>query len=175
MKEQINKIAKQNNLNFAWKVHEMQVAWIEKVDFKASLLLPVQIGLLTLLGAVLVSDKRPLLDCNSDRLIVLGILFLGLAIIFTTLAVIPRLGKSSKDTSDIIYFGHLKELSASTINDRISSLSESDQLSAVSRQVSVLARLNWSKHRLLRVGMGFTLVGALFCSLPLLFTWLVVK
>ena len=175
MKEQDSDIPAVDNLDFAWKVHEQQVAWIEKVDFKASLLLPVQFGLLTLLGAVLLSDKRPKMNTVLGVLISIGVGVIGIAIALVALAVIPRLGKSSDEKSDLIYFGHLRKLDAYAIQERISTLTDADQLSAIARQLSLLSKINWTKHQRLRSGILFTLFGALFCSLPLVFSWLFLK
>jgi hypothetical protein len=164
-----------DKIDFAWKVYDQQISWIEKVDFKASLMLPVQIGLLTLLGAVLMSDKRPKLNNILDVSITFGIAFIGTAMVLTTFAVIPRLGKVSEDSDDLIYFGHLRELGAATIRSRISTLGDHAQLGAISRQLEILSKLNWTKHQFLRYGMASTLLGGILCALPVLFSWIFLK
>ncbi len=159
-------------LHFAWKVHSQQEVWIGKADFKASLLLPVQFGFLTILGAVLLSDRRPHLNLYLEICVALGMLVLGVAIALTTLVVIPRLGGDAQEKNDLIHFGHLHNLDAVTIKARLADLDDEGELSALSRQLSILSKVNWRKHQLVRWGIFATSIGAVLCSMPLLFSWL---
>ena len=161
-----------NGLHFAWLVHGQQEAWIEKADFKASLLLPVQFGFLTILGAVLLSDRRPKLNLIVEISVVLGMLIVGIAIVLTTLVVMPRLGGDAAEKSDLIHFGHLRHLDGATIRARLADLDDDGELSALSRQLAVLSRVNWRKHQLVRWGIFATSMGAVLCSVPLLISWL---
>lgn len=172
MKKAEARKSSENGLHFAWQVHSQQVAWIEKADFKASLLLPVQFAILTILGAVLLSDRRPHLNPVVEICVALGIVVLGIAIILTTLVVLPRLGGDSLEKNDLIHFGHLRQLDAATIKDRLVDLDEEGELSALSRQLSVLSRVNWKKHQLIWWGIVSTSFGAGLCSVPLLISWL---
>lgn len=161
-----------NGLHFAWQVHSQQEVWIEKADFKASLLLPVQFGILTILGAVLMSNRRPHLNLIVEICVALGMLVVGVAIVLTTLVVMPRLGGNAADDSDLIHFGHLHNLDEATIKARLADLDDDGELSALSRQLSVLSKLNWRKHQLVRWGIFATSIGAVLCSVPLLISWL---
>ena len=113
-----------NGLHFAWQVHDQQQAWIEKADFKASLLLPVQFGILTILGAVLLSNRRPHLNVLVETCVVIGMLIVGIAIVLTTLVVMPRLGGAAAEQSDLIHFGHLRHLDEATIKTRLADLDD---------------------------------------------------
>jgi len=162
----------QNSVTFAWKVHDQQEAWLEKADFKASLLLPFQVGILALLGAVLLSDRRPKLDLAVGVLVSLGVAVICLGIFLAALAVTPQLDGQAGNKSDLIYFGHLRELGVTTIESRINELDSSDELSALSRQLQILSTLNWKKHRLIRWGIFATFLGAALSSIPLMISWL---
>jgi hypothetical protein len=172
MKKPEARKSSENGLHFAWQVHNHQVAWIEKADFKASLLLPVQFGILTILGAVLLSVRRPHLNPLVEICVVLGLVILGIAILLTTLVVLPRLGGDSLEKNDLIHFGHLRRLDAVSIKDLLVDLDAEGELSALSRQLSVLSTVNWKKHQLIWWGIVATSLGAGLCSIPLLISWL---
>lgn len=161
-----------NGLHFAWQVHSQQEVWIEKADFKASLFLPMQLGILTILGAALLSNRRPHLNLIVEICVALGMLVVGVAIALTTLVVIPRLGSDAQEKIDLIYFGHLRNLDAATIKARLADLDDDGALSALSRQLSVLSKVNWRKHQLIRWGIFATSIGAVLCSVPLLISWI---
>lgn len=172
MRKMTNQKSSDNGLHFAWQVHAQQQAWIEKADFKASLLLPVQFGILTILGAVLLSNRRPHMNVLVQICVVIGMHIVGIAIVLTTLVVMPKLGGDAVEPSDLIHFGHLRKLDGATIKTRLADLVDDDELSALSRQLSVLSKLNWKKHQLVRWGITATSVGAVACSVPLLLSWL---
>lgn len=172
MRKSVAQKSNDNGLHFAWQVHDQQQAWIEKADFKASLLLPVQFGVLTILGAVLLSNHRPHLNLIVEICIAIGVFVVGVATVLTTLVVMPRLGGEAAEKSDLIHFGHLRNLNDATIKARLADLDYEAELSALSRQLSVLSKLNWKKHQLIRWGIFATSLGAVLCSVPLLISWL---
>ena len=172
MRKKANQKPSDNGLHFAWQVHAQQQAWIEKADFKASLLLPVQFGILTILGAVLLSNRRPHLNVLVETCLVIVMLIVGIAIVLTTLVVMPRLGVAAAEQSDLIHFGHLRKLDDATVKARLADLDDDAELSALSRQLCVLSQLNWEKHQLVRWGIFATSIGAVLCSVPLLLSWL---
>jgi hypothetical protein len=151
---------------FAWRIHGAQTSWANNADVKASILLALQGGALYAIISALGSGgllARPD-GWSYPTANVIGILALLLAIVSATIAIFPRLGKESKDLEQhrqVIYFGDLRRLSANELSGHIAGLTESEELRALSQQLTEMSRSNWVKHRWVQVSLILSLTGIL--------------
>ncbi|MGW5311209.1 Pycsar system effector family protein [Nocardia thailandica] len=148
-------------VGFGWRVHQSQEAWTGKVDVKASIVL-------ALVGAVLVAvvagqNKDGVLttltgwrDVAVGVAVVLVLGSLGLA----GGAVFPILGSPAQHRDQIsantIYFGHLRHWDVAQLTAKLRATTQLEETEQLARQIQVMSRGNWRKHRLLQ--------GALLCA-----------
>ena len=85
--------------------------------------------------------------------------------------VVPQLGRSREleQEQHIIYFGHVRSWRPEALAERLSTLSEPEEVAQLSVQLTRTAAGNWRKYVLLRVVVVSALVGALL--LVLAFAW----
>lgn len=166
------------NIDFAWRAHTALENWTGKLDTKASIFLTVNVaGLAALLALRTQADGRlsrlhGLQEAVADS----GILFCGFAVVIAAAAVFPRLGrtKDHRAQRDIVYFGHLRHRTPDDVARQIMILTEQGQADQLSRQLVVMAKSNWAKHRLMQAALLTSLAGygAVFSVLiPTVVSW----
>jgi len=135
---------------FAWRVHTAQTAWARNADAKASILLALEGGALyTSAGG------KPYPAVSA-----IGLAALLLAIIAGIIAIFPRLGREDRDRSpQVIYFGDLRRWDTAELTRHITRLSVDDELEMLSRQLTAMARRNWTKHLWVRLSLVLALTG----------------
>jgi hypothetical protein len=146
---------------FGWQVHAALEGWATKVDVKASILLAFQGGTFifsatspqVMAGS---AGHRPLLAAAA------GMMMLVIAMALAATAILPSLGSSRRHRADHasewIYFGHVRLWKPTELAERLSQLSERDEILALSAQLVRVSRLNWRKHRLLQASVLLTLL-----------------
>lgn len=142
-------MSKQNKdaVENAWRIHDAQSDWTGKVDAKASFSFGIQTAIIAAVVALVADDK--LYDNFRGwwvLIFIAGIVALSAGAVLAALVVAPLLrGKNLKAESrhDFIYFGHLKHLSATDVENR---LRNQDLLPVLSRQVVRMADIAWKKH-----------------------------
>jgi hypothetical protein len=150
----------------AWRVHAAIVDWTGKVDQKASFALAVESAVL--LGVIAASNR----DSESTRLLSTldnglevwtyrtGTVLLVLAIVLAMATVIPQLrrGKLNDEWRDNwIFFGHVQHWDEP---DLTRALRNRDTLPVLSRQLIVMSKIAWKKHRRLQRSLLSAIVGA---------------
>lgn len=130
---------------FAWQAHQSQENWTGKADIKGSILLAVD-G--TVLAAIVTAKSSGV--CISNPLWLLSLLALAASAILAGLSVKPSLkSRKRKPSSDLIYFGHLKDEDPVRLSEALSQLSFENAIDGLSRQLVAMSQGNWKKHRLL--------------------------
>ena len=159
-----------SRVDFAWRCHAAQESWTAKVDAKASIFLTANfVGLAALLAAR--SNPGEVVPPSGWQRFGLdtGIVLAGLATLATIVVIFPLLGPSRVAQPGAIYFGHLRGRSPDAVARQISVLGFEDQLGQLARQLVVMSRVNWMKHRVLQVAIvlavvGYTLAGLSFST-----------
>lgn len=151
----------------AWRIHAAVVDWTGKVDSKASFALAVESAVLG--GIVtLASEGRRLSERDDNwelRLFWAGIGALIVALLFVMTVVAPRLRpfKSRGEwRSNYVYFGHLRKWKPEQLER---ALKQSETLPVVTRNVVVMSRIAWRKHRRLQVSLWLTVLGTALVGL----------
>lgn len=166
------------NLESAWRAHAAQEGWAAKVDTKASIFLGVDgVALSAILTARSQKDNlfASLNGWRADTLTV-AVVLCGIAGVLATMVVFPLLGDGRQKSCDspatsrdrgMIYFGDLRHRQASELANQLAGLALEDQFGQVSRQLVMMARTTWIKHRLLQVALAAGLAGfvAIMCSI----------
>jgi hypothetical protein len=151
------------NIDFAWRAHTALENWTGKLDTKASIFFTVNVaGLAALLALRTQADGRlSQLHGWHEALADSGILLCGFAVVMAAAAVFPRLGrtKDHRTQRDIIYFGHLRHQTPDDVARQIMMLTEQSQAEQLSRQLIVMAKANWAKHRLVQAALLTSLAG----------------
>lgn len=153
------------NLESAWRAHGAQESWAAKVDTKASIFLAVD-GVV--LSAVLTARSQKaalfadLAGWRTDTLTA-ALILCGLAGVLATMVVFPILGGRRRSNGGrdrgMIYFGDLRRRQAGELAHQLAGQTLEDQFGQVSRQLVVMARTTWIKHRLLQVALASALTG----------------
>lgn len=158
----------------AWQIHAALTTWTANVDNKSSFALGLETGLLA--GAVALRGSDNFLQTfNNDgsRLLwAIAVVLLGFAVMLTSLVVAPRLNsrKLGKDlTRDYIYFGHLstKYAGPAKTDDLVAALKAEPVLDVIARQLQIMGKIAWQKHRRLQIAMIAGTVGALCLGISL--------
>ena len=156
-------------IEFGWRVHAAQESWTAKVDAKAAIVFTVELALLA--GLVSAHAHGHLIDRlhHSARVFAeVGTAFAVLSVVAAGAAVIPRLGRTHQHMLDYrhryIYFGHLRLWDARSLADRLSVLTEKEELDQLSSQLVEMSRRNWSKHVCLQIAVVLAFVGAAFVA-----------
>jgi len=159
-------------VEFAWRVHAAQEQWATRADSKAAVVFTVEGAVIA--AVVAAFGNAALADSVSGwRLLVvwLGILSSTVAVVTAFLVVIPRLGGRWQlaRESHFIYFGHLRSWTPAGLAERLTGLSDPEQIAQLSTQLSRAGVGNWRKYVLLRAAVIAALLGALL--LVLAFAW----
>lgn len=147
-----------------WRIHGALCDWTGKVDSKATFLSAIDVAVLAGIVA-LRGDGHQLADLRGawqNAAFAAGSSFLVLATFLVLMVVTPQLGKSklfqSEAEENFIFFGHLKhwdpEQLAAALKDR-------NPMPTLSRQLVVMSKIAWRKHRLLQASVWFTVLGSL--------------
>ena len=133
----------------AWRIQAAVADWTAKADAKASFALTMQSTALAVLG-LLASSKRAVGDFDSTlpRLLLwIGVLLMVGGIGCAAWAISPNLGKERRgpdNEADFLYFGHVRHMDPTALE---AALLDKDPLSSLSRQVVVMSKIAWNKHR----------------------------
>lgn len=146
----------------AWRIHAAVGEWTARVDAKASFALTLEsaavAGIIALSGSgnVFADPHGWAFRC----LLWAGITLILIAAVFAVLVVTPRLRAPSiqaEAAENFIYFGHLMHREAT---DLAESLRRTDTLLPVlSRQLVVMSKIAWSKHRYVQMSLAFFALG----------------
>lgn len=150
----------------AWRIHASIVDWTGKVDTKASFALAIESAALA--GIVTLSGSGRRLDNLSGWEVAffwigIGILLIGVLSVITVVA--PRLQStrmSSEWRNNYVYFGHLMHWSPEDLQ-RV--LEEEDPVPVVTRNIVVMSKIAWTKHRRLQVSLWLATAGATLVAL----------
>ncbi|MDJ0004861.1 DUF5706 domain-containing protein [Rhodococcus fascians] len=149
-----------DSIDTAWKIHAALVDWTGKVDTKASFALTIETALLA--GVVTLSGPgRVFGDLHgwSAAWYGLGVFLLVVGVVCAVWVVRPRLRSAQlpgEAAEDFIYFGHLRRLTADTVQER---LDEAPLLPVLSRQLVQMSKTAWTKHRLVQWSMSVSPAG----------------
>jgi hypothetical protein len=148
-------------IDTAWRIHAANVDWTGKVDSKASFALAIETALMA--GVVsLTSDQRRLSDLDGFLVrasFCLGLMALIAALLCVVWVVRPRLRSKSVEAEapgNFIFFGHAQHWKPT---DLAEALPKADMLSMLSRQIVVISKIAWMKHRMLQFSMTFATIG----------------
>lgn len=155
-------------LDAAWKIHAAQVDWTGKVDTKAIFAFAIQSGALGLVVTLSSADR--IFDDLHTRIGATGY-YLGIAALiigagFALFVVKPRLrGRDAKleAKNGYIYFGHLQHWNANELSRRLNE--GADLLGVVTTQCVTMAKISWSKHRLVQAAVISGAIGMLLLVL----------
>jgi hypothetical protein len=155
--------------DFAWRVHDGLSDWTARVDIKASIALAIEAAVLGFV-LTLTTDKGPLANITEERAIPLGIGigFLLTAVVLAVLVVLPLLrGRHTKTEykKNFIYFGHLRHWDPEQLASALKK--EPVGLDQLSRQLVVMSKLVWFKHRSLQFSLAAFVAGILAAGLAL--------
>jgi len=144
----------------AWRIHASIVDWTGKVDAKASFALAIESAALA--GIVTLTGSGRRLDGLAGWEVGLfwtGITILLIGVLLVITVVAPRL-RSTKMPSEwqnnYVYFGHLMHWDPEDLQKVVE---EEDPLPAVTRNIVVMSKIAWTKHRRLQVSMWLATVG----------------
>lgn len=157
----------QNAVETAWKIHQAQGDWTNRVDAKAAFAFTIESAALAT-AVTLTSGDNLFSTLTNPCALVLFLLGIGLLILGAVLAalvVIPRLREkdSADEASDnFIYFGHARSWEENQLN---AALLTHDILPQLSRQIVVMAKIAWVKHQRVKWSFISALVGILFLVL----------
>ena len=154
---------------FAWRGHSAQEHWTAKADAKASIVLALLTFVLALGAAAWLGTENRAGLAAADSpwrfwVGALGIACVVAGIVVAASAIWPRLA-TSRDSSGLIYFGHLKSSKGQFVDKsalvarKISDLTEEAETQMLANQLVAMANTNWQKHRLLQLSVVLGMVG----------------
>jgi hypothetical protein len=153
----------------AWRIHASIVDWTGKVDTKASFALAIESAALGGIGALTASGRR--LDGLTGWEVGLfwtGIVVLLIGVLSVITVVAPRL-RSTKMPSEwqnnYVYIGHLMHWDP---EDLQRAFEEEDPVPVVTRNIVVMSKIAWTKHRRLQVSMWLATIGSALVGLAAL-------
>jgi Family of unknown function (DUF5706) len=152
-----------HNIEFAWRAHAAQENWTAKVDTKASIFFTVNGAGVAALVALRTQSGGVLEQLGGARQVIadVGIVLCALAVIIAGAAIFPLLGRSTRHRAehDTIYFGHLRHRTPGEVAEQLRTISDDEKLDHLARQLVVMAKANWIKHRLLQLALLMALTG----------------
>jgi hypothetical protein len=146
----------------AWKIHTALSDWTGKVDAKASFALTIESAALAVIVGLSGADHRfgNLRGFWQNAPFWGGVFLLGLSALAAVSVVAPRIRANSVEpewADNFIYFGHLKFWQPDQLEQ---ALKDTDPLPALSRQLVVMSRIAWTKHRRVQVSLWLAIAGA---------------
>ena len=166
----IERLTPSEQLDFAWKAHEANVAWVRNVDQKASIVLVFSTALAGVAARQALADNAPLAHATGVKLaatIATGAFFV-LAALLALFVVRPHLRprKARRLARDgLIYFGQLRRRSAGDIETALERLTATHARRDLARQLEAHGRIAWRKHRLLQLSLNSVILGAVSFTL----------
>jgi len=154
-------------IDFAWKAHANQGEWAAKVDFKASILLASQVGLLIVAGA-LVSSRDLTTTPLANVFGFIGVAFLVASGVAAAGVIYPILANSKTHEVDLLYFGHVRLMSDEELIRGIQKMSSEQEWVVLARQLTRMSKGNWRKHRLLQLSIWLMGAAVLFGCIALI-------
>ena len=156
-------MSKRDALDNAWRIHDAQADWTGKVDAKASFVFAIQSAALTAVLGLTGLDKiyNDLDAWWKVALYTLGLALLAAGGVLAGIVVAPRLRSkvaSSEAHENFVYFGHAREWKPKELADQIR---DGDIIDQLARQIIVMAKIGWVKHRLVQVSFWIGLGGGL--------------
>lgn len=167
-KRDVHATAFDSSVDLAWRTHNAQEAWTQKVDVKASVLLALEGG--AIFAALTANSGTGLLARATGpiRLLeLIGVVALVFAVGVAVWALLPQLGSSREHKAThqhhTIYFGHLRHWDADQLAERLRVAGHDDPFPMLARQLVEMSTRNWFKHRTIQLSLvlgsaGFTLI-----------------
>ncbi|MFF3942090.1 Pycsar system effector family protein [Streptomyces phaeofaciens] len=157
-------------LETAWRVHAALGEWTARVDTKASFALTLEAAALAAVTALASGGGLGLRTLPVVLLVVFvaGLLSLLGAICCAMLVVAPRTrGESTaaEAADNFVYFGHLRHWDPEGLRR---ALTTRDPLPMLSRQLVVMSRIAWRKHRWVELSFALSGLGGVLLCLALL-------
>lgn len=153
----------------AWQIYLLVVDWIGKADSKAAFSLSIESAAVA--GVIGFSRYGNLLSgIGGWRLVAFtaGLGGMGLAILLSVFAVLPRVGGGSANRvlpHQYVFFGHLRHWAPGELQEALAD-SDRSTLSSLAEQIVAVSRVAWYKHRLVQaslisvtLGVGAVAVG----------------
>ncbi|MFJ4617606.1 Pycsar system effector family protein [Streptomyces sp. NPDC088812] len=162
--------AQASTVETAWRIYTALADWTGKVDTKAAFALTVESAALAL-TAVLRSSSHsgpggaPRLDgLSAPALATVGMGLLTVAALLAVLAVVPRLGDEGVPRSGpgFVYFGDLRGLAP---DELAQTLRTTDPLPVLSRQLVIMSKIAWRKHRCTQASLALAAAGLVTAAL----------
>ncbi|GGL84252.1 hypothetical protein GCM10010095_81290 [Streptomyces anthocyanicus] len=146
----------------AWRIHGAVGEWTARVDAKAAFALTLEsaaaAGIIALSGNGNIFDD--LRGWGPRCLLWAGSTLILIGAVFAVLVVVPRLRAprmQAEAPDNFVYFGHLMHREAAELAE---SLRRTDTLLPVlSRQLIVMSKIAWSKHRHVQMSLVFFALG----------------
>ncbi|MCX4822180.1 DUF5706 domain-containing protein [Streptomyces sp. NBC_01142] len=140
------------------------------MDTKAAFALTIESAALALTTTLSFGPSAVLghLRTGALTLLATGTSLIGLAILLAMLVVAPRMKGSQArrlSPSDFIYFGHVRHWDPERL---VETLREADPLPALSRQLVVISKVAWRKHRCMQLSLLAAAAGTVFIALAAL-------
>ncbi|MCC3779369.1 Pycsar system effector family protein [Streptomyces sp. UNOB3_S3] len=160
-------MAERGAVRDAWQIHTALTDLIGKADAKASFALAIESAALTAIIAM--SGPREPFGVQKGFFSVAslraGVVMICLGALTAVIAVMPRLWASPADRQwprNHIYFGHLRQWDPHLLARR---LAEEDPLPALARQIVIMSRIAWLKHRCVQWSLVLATAGAVLVVL----------
>ena len=146
---------------FAWRVHDALNDWTGKVDFKASIVLALEAGILTAV-ITLSAEGGPFHNLGGLRetLFRAGLSSAATAVVLAGWVVFPQLRRREARQnwrSNWIYFGHLRHWDPDQLAETLAA-GEPHDLQQLARQLVTMSQIAWQKHA--RLQYSLLLLGA---------------
>jgi len=153
-------------------VHSAQEQWATRADTKAAVVFTVEGAIIAAIVAAF-SNAALAGSIFGWRLLMvwLGTLSSTVAVVTAFLVIIPQIGGRRRMAREahFVYFGHLRFWEAAELAERLTALSDPEQIAQLSAQLTKVGAGNWRKYLLLRAAVIAALLGALL--LVLAFAW----
>ena len=149
-------------LENAWKIHQAQGEWTNRVDTKAAFAFTIQSAVIAT-AIALIPKVETLHGWNVVIVFyVLGILFLLVGSVLAALVVVPRLRRRQtvdESANNFIYFGHARLWNPEDLRKEIERI---DLLPQLTRQIVVMSKILWIKHNYVKWSFICTFLGLYF-------------
>lgn len=160
-----------DSIERGWNRHLALSEWTTRVDTKASILLALEVGLI---GFVVTQTSKDGLLSGPSQLswnaLMGGLACLSAAILLSAGVVLPHLrGRDlrAEHGQHTIYFGHLRHWGVDELAGDLRSADEASELSQLSRQLVMISKMLWRKHRLLQWSVALLIAGATLVGVSL--------
>jgi hypothetical protein len=91
-----------------------------------------------------------------------GVALLVAAVLATCAAIVPWLGQTSRhlreSAANIVYFGHLRLWQPELLVGHLDQLTPAEETAMLARQLVIMSRLNWRKHRCLQLSTALAML-----------------